>query len=114
MDITTFKDPNSMRDIIQVGVDDSERHSLHEPIQRRVIELVAQQMAKDILENNYVEIMEKISPEAIANMAIAEAGAAINETLHKKLPEKILEIEKRVPETVVLQRGLLGGVKRIK
>lgn len=48
------------------------------------------------------------------NMAIAEAGAAINETLHKKMPDKILEIEKRTTETQVYQRGLLGGMRRIR
>ncbi len=45
-------------------------------------------------------------------MAVAEAGAAVNETLHKKMPDKILEIV-READPVVLQRGIFGGLTRL-
>lgn len=58
------------------------------------------------------EILEKVTPAAIATMAIAEAGAAVNETLHKKMPDKIIEIEKRSQE--VWMQPFFGYFKRIK
>lgn len=79
---------------------------------QEVVRQVADIVAKKVLEEKFDEIMQKISPEAIANMAIAEASAAVNETLHKKMPDKILEIEKR--STEVYQRGVFGGLRRLK
>ena len=73
---------------------------------------VASELAADCVNNYLPEIMEKISPAAIANMAIAEAGATVNETLHKKMPDKIQIIEKTSrPE--VFQRGFLGGLRKL-
>ena len=79
---------------------------------QEIIREVSKVIADYIIEKHFDEILQKISPEAIANMSIAEAGAKINETLNKKMPDKILEIEKT--RTEVYQRGLLGGFKRIK
>jgi len=81
-------------------------------VPQEIISQVSKVIADYIIEKHFDEILQKVSPEAIANMAIAEAGAAVNETLHKKMPDKIVEIEKR--STEVYQRGLLGGLKRIK
>lgn len=111
MEINKIQDQLSMADIYKVRVNHEETINMGNAIRLAVIEFVAQQMAKDILENNYIEIMEKISPETIANMAVAEAGAKINETLNKKLPDKIIQIEKNT--TQVYQRGLFGGIKRV-
>lgn len=111
MNITPRTNHNTMSRLYKVSIEQEEILSLCESIRGRTIELVAQQLAKDILANNYNEIMSKISPEAIANMAIAEAGAAVNETLKKKLPDKILEIHKT--DTQVYQRGLFGGLHRV-
>jgi len=111
MNISKRNDPNTMADIIEVSVKQEDYINMGQAVVFRTVEIVAERLAKDILENNYAEIMGKISPEAIANITIAEAGAAVNETLHKKFPDKILEIEKRTTE--VYQKGLLGGLKRI-
>jgi cell division ATPase FtsA len=111
MHITEELNYKTMSKQYSVSVGQEELISLQEPIKKRVVELVALQIANDILSNNYNEIMSKISPEAIANMAIAEAGAAVNDTLKKKLPDKILEIHKR--DTEVYQRSLFGGITRI-
>ena len=112
MNISKYQNPNVMGDVFEVLVSREDTLMMGDAIFARAVELVAEQLAKDILENNYAEIMERISPQAIANMVIAEAGAVVNETLHKKLPDKILEIEKRTTE--VYQKGLLGGLKRIQ
>jgi Mg/Co/Ni transporter MgtE len=111
MNITSKTNYSTMSRLYEISIEQEEILNLCESIKSRTIELVAQQLANDILANNYNEILSKISPEAIANMAIAEAGAAVNETLKKKLPDKILEIEKH--DTRVYRRGILGGVTRI-
>ena len=111
MQITSKYNHDTMGYSYEVSIGQEEIMALDKAIKSRTIELVAQQLANDILANNYNEIMSKISPESIANMAIAEAGASVNETLHKKLPDKILEIHKT--DTQVYQRGLLGGLKRV-
>ncbi len=112
MNISKRSNPSVMGDIYEVSVNREDILNMGNAIFIKAVELVAEQLAKDILENNYSEIMSKISPEAIANMTIAEAGAAVNETLRKKMPDKILEIEKRT--TQIYQKGLLGGMKRIQ
>jgi predicted HAD superfamily phosphohydrolase YqeG len=111
MHITEEFNHSTMGKQYRIAVEQEELFAFGESIKKRNIELVADQLATDILANNYNEIMSKISPEAIANMAIAEAGAAVNDTLKKKLPDKILEIEKH--DTQIYQRGLLGGMTRI-
>lgn len=113
MYISEHRDACTHRTLFNVSVTEDTVHLMKHEIVNRIIEKVAEQLAKDILENNYAEIMEKVSPVAIANIAIAEAGAAVNETLHKKLPDKILEIEKRTTEIQMYQKGLLGGTKRV-
>lgn len=80
---------------------------------RETVDKVSTHIANHIIEQYGAEIMAKISPEAIANMTIAAAGAKINETLNKKMPDKILEVERIVHEPAVLQRGILGGLKRV-
>jgi hypothetical protein len=111
MQIIKESNPCERGYMYNVFVSQEECITLGNAIRTEIVGQVAKQIANDILANNYDEILSQISPEAIANMAIAEAGAAVNETLHKKLPDKILEIEKH--DTRVYQRGLLGGVKRI-
>lgn len=111
MQVNTYHDPMHMGEVYNCFVGREDFAIMGQAIQERVIEMVASQMAKDILENNYNEILENISPVAIANMTIAEAGAAINETLHKKMPDKIRDVE--TIRTQVYQRGVFGGLKRI-
>ena len=111
MQIIKESNPNQNGWMYNVFVSQEECIMLENAIKTEVVALVAKQISNDILANNYNEILSKISPEAIANMAIAEAGAAVNETLKKKLPDKILEIHKH--DTQIYQRGLLGGVTRI-
>jgi hypothetical protein len=81
-------------------------------IATEAIRLAAKQIAEDLIKEHYQEIIAGINPVAISNMAIAEAGAAVNETLHKKLPDKILEIERN--HTEIYQKGAFGGLKRIR
>jgi len=111
MTISTWKDMNNGVDVYSMSISVDEQLNLGNMVKLRVVEKLADAIADDYIEKHFAEIMGKISPEAIANMAIAEAGAKINETLNKKMPDKIIEIEKRTTE--VYQRGLFGGLKRI-
>lgn len=76
-----------------------------------LLDVIANTIAKEIIKYHLPEILEKISPEAIANMTIASAGAKINETLSKKIPDKILHAE--TTRTEIYKSGLFGGLKRI-
>lgn len=78
---------------------------------KEAVAQVAAIVAQKIIDEKMAEILEKVTPTAIANMAIAEAGAAVNETLHKKMPDKILEIEKHNKE--VWLQPFFGHPKRI-
>jgi hypothetical protein len=102
----TSRDEMSGGDVFSVVINHSDRTNISEDVYKRVVELVAQQIATDILENDYSEIVAKISPEAIATMALAESGAKIHETLQKKLPDKVMMIEKNT--THVIRKGLFG------
>mgnify|MGYP007044001683 CR=1 FL=1 len=81
-------------------------------MQELILRETARHVADHIIAHHLPEILEKISPDAIANMSIAEAGAAVNETLHKKMPDKILEIERR-SSPHIYKKGIFGGLKRM-
>lgn len=86
------------------------RHGGQE-ILRTAIELAAKELSEQFLKEHGQDILKAIDPVAVSNMAIAEAGAAVNETLKKKLPDKIEHIVEK--ETQVYQRGFFGGLKRV-
>lgn len=77
-----------------------------------VMHEIAKSLADQFIERHGQEILAALDPVAIANMSIAEAGAAVNETLKKKLPDKILEIQSRGRDRV-FQKGLFGGLREI-
>lgn len=72
---------------------------------------IADGIAERFIKENYAEIVKAIDPVALANLAIADAGAKINETLNKKMPDKIMEVTRTVHKTV--ERGFFGGIKRV-
>ena len=76
---------------------------------RALFDEIVQGIASQWVKEHYAEVAAKLDPQAIANLTIAESAAAINATLHKKMPDKITEIVK----TEVYQRGIFGGLKRI-
>lgn len=75
-----------------------------------VIKQMATELMKEYVRDHAQEIFEKVNQEAIATMVVAQAGNAIKDMLDKKLPDKIV----RETETQIYQKGLLGGMKRIK
>jgi hypothetical protein len=109
MTITGSYDAATREQLYLVRVSDLESADIGQKVIASVIGEVSKRIADDYLANHATEVLAKITPEAVASMAIAEAGAAVNETLHKKLPDKILEVERRV----VYQRGVFGGLRRL-
>ncbi len=73
---------------------------------------IVQQIAEKYVAENYQQIVAGMSQEAIATLSVAESAAKIRESLERKIPERIMEIERT--KTEVWQRGLLGGTKRIR
>ena len=76
------------------------------------LERIAEKIAERFVAEFYQDIVKLIDQQALANMTVAEAGAKIHELLQKKLPDKILEIERCTEK--VYQRGIFGGLRRIR
>lgn len=79
----------------------------------RALDKVADAIAERFLADHLQEVLAMLNPEAVANLAVADAAGSIREALHKKLPDKIVEVERRGPGEV-WQRGIFGGMKRIR
>lgn len=84
MKVNKESQDQSMSVIYSVEVLSVDCMHMVENIQAVIVEKLADQIAKDILEKHYVEIMENVSPVAIANLAIARVGARIADTLDNK------------------------------
>ena len=110
MEIERMMNTEGMGDTYRVKVDRVEVMLNHMP------HLIYSEMAKLIAEryvaDHFQEIVSLIDQKAIATLSVAESAAKIRETLEKKLPDKILEIEK--VRTEIYQKGILGGITRIK
>ena len=75
---------------------------------------IAQAIAEKYVAEHYRDIAALISKDAVATMVMAESAAKIRETLEKKIPDKVMEVVRTQVNTEVWQRGLLGGMKRIR
>lgn len=75
---------------------------------------LATQFAERYLAEHYQELAAKVNQDAIATMTVAEIAAALKDSIEKttaaQQPTRTI-IEK---ETEIWQRGLLGGLKRIR
>jgi hypothetical protein len=76
-----------------------------------ILRFIAEEIAKRYVAEHYSEIVAGIDQQAIAALAIANAGVAINKTLQEKIPDKVLEVHRH--STEVWQRGIFGGLKRL-
>jgi RimJ/RimL family protein N-acetyltransferase len=93
-------------------ITDVESASLGKDITRRAIEKVADAIAERFLADHLQEVLAYLDPQAVANLAVADAAGAIREMLAKKLPDKVLEVIRT--EREVYQRGVFGGMTRIR
>lgn len=84
---------------------------LHQSLFIKAIEKAAILIAERYVEENYMKIAEALSPQVIANLAIAKAGASIATELKQEAATKTKIVE--TVKTQVFQRGILGGLSRL-
>jgi len=82
-----------------------------EPAYNAILSEIARLVAERFVADHYQEIIAEMDMKAIATLSVAEAAAKIRETLEKKLPDKILEVQTK--KTEVYQRGIFGGLRRV-
>lgn len=73
---------------------------------------VGQVFAEKYVAENYQALVARMDQQAIANLSVAEVASKLREAIEKKIPDKIVEVQ--TTKTEVYQRGLLGGLKRIR
>jgi hypothetical protein len=61
-------------------------HAMSQGILEAIRESVVRRVAERIVEEQFASIAALIDPQAIANLAVAQAGAALNRTLQERLP----------------------------
>lgn len=109
MDIYKTTNPAKLTKDIVLRFAQDDQLIMGNAVMRLAVEYMAQQVADEFLKEHFVEIMAKMDATAVANLAIADAGAAIHEVLQKKLPDKIVHRT----ETRTVERGFFGGIKRV-
>ncbi len=108
MKIQTQQDMYDMKWLFRASIGREDMtHGFAENIMSRIAAAVAERYVAE----HYQEIAKLIDQQAIATLSVAEGAAAIRETLQKKLPDRIMEVERT--SVAVLQRGLFGAVKRV-
>jgi hypothetical protein len=105
-------DPSTKGYLLRGRIDDAEIEFANKQIMTRVFEKVSDAIAERFLADHLQDVLAMLNPEAVANLAVADAAGAIREALHEKLPDKIVEIVKT--EREVYQRGVFGGMKRLR
>lgn len=95
---------------VQLGVSLSPDLYVSNALLRTVLDKISTQIAERWVAENYQSVVEHISLEAIATMAAAQVSAEINKTLKEEAAVQVKEVVKRE----VWQRGLLGGMRRIR
>lgn len=83
--------------------------SFHAGMKHEIFAEIARQIATEYVKQHQQEILASIDPQAVANLVVAYSGNAVKDMLDKKLPDKVI----KETETIVLQKGLFGGVRRI-
>jgi hypothetical protein len=81
---------------------------------KQAIEKVSDHIAAEFIEKHGQEIAAKLDPVAIANLVIADGAAKTRELLDKKLPDRVEHHVREITKTEVYQRGVLGGLKRLR
>lgn len=81
-------------------------------ILREVIERAAEILAQRFIDDYGVEILKAIDPQAVANLAIADSGRAVRESLEKSIPREVQHHHHTEREVYTV--GIFGNVKRVR
>lgn len=99
--------------LYQLEISTLESDLMGRELAREVIRVAAETLAAEYLEQHGSEVLASLNPEAIANMAIAEAGAAVNDTLKKQHAERVQYVPVAGAREIY-QRGIFGGLRRVR
>ncbi len=77
----------------------------------RLVEEAVREVVKRWVDENYTEVVKGMDQQAIANLAVADAAAAVGKAIREKIPDKVLHVE---GPGAVYQRGILGGLRKIR
>lgn len=89
----------------------AESAMLSKEIISEVIRQVAAAIAEQFLADHANDILAKLDPQAIANLAIADSGRAVREALEKQIPREVQHHHHTHRE--FFKVGLFGSVKRV-
>ena len=92
--VERFATEDKMAFVAKFDTDLMARIGMADQVLREVCKIVAERYVAE----NFQAICEHLSPEAVANLSIAESAAKIRETLEKKIPDKILEVTRTKTE----------------
>jgi len=81
-------------------------------IVREAIQIVAEKIAQQFIDDHGAEILAALDVQAIANLAIADSGRAVRESLEKQIPREVRH--EHHTEREVYKVGLFGGIKRVR
>lgn len=109
MDINTYRGTDTPEQRIVMRLSDIELAHFGPDLLARALDKAAEHIAAVFLETHQNEILAKLDPQAVANLAIAASGAAVRDVLAKKLPDT----ERVIERAVVYQRGVFGGLRRL-
>lgn len=101
----SVSDPLSNKYTVVTTVTDMVDNATLHGIVQEIVRLTAERYVQE----NYPELISKLDQQAIANLVIAESGKKIAEEIRLTPPPPRVE-----RETKVYQRGILGGLTRIK
>jgi hypothetical protein len=82
---------------------------MHHALPQQVLELIAKGIADCYVQEHYQEIAALLDQNAIANLAVADAGKKIAEEIRSK-PTVLHDRETR---TQVYQGGIFGGLRKL-
>lgn len=76
---------------------------------KAILQKIVQLVAERYVAENYPQLIAKIDQQAIANLVIAESGKKIAEEIRLTPPPPVV-----VKDTEIYQRGIFGGVTRVR
>ena len=81
-------------------------------IVNKAMQLAATQLAEQFVAVHGIDVLAKMDATAVANLAVAQSGAAIRESLEKQIPKEVQHHHHYDRE--VYQAGIFGGLRRVR
>ena len=94
MEVREEQDPTRQTHTYRFRVTDTELAAACYPVMKLILETAAKELAQVFIREYGQEVLAKLDPQAIANLAVAEAAGEISKAIKQKFPDKILEVER--------------------